>query len=57
MGPKVEAAARFVERTDHFAGIGPLSEAPRILDRKAGTIVRPGVQAMAWYPGARAGAA
>jgi carbamate kinase len=57
MGPKVEAAARFVERTGRFAGIGWLSEAPLILERKAGTIVRPGLQAMAWYEGAQAGGA
>ena len=40
MGPKVEAACRFVERTGGFAGIGRLEDAPEILAGKAGTSVR-----------------
>ena len=39
MGPKVEAAARFVEETGGFAGIGALEDAPRILSGEAGTRV------------------
>jgi carbamate kinase len=37
MGPKVEAAVRFVEQTGGFAGIGALADATRILMREAGT--------------------
>jgi len=48
MAPKVEAAARFVERTDGFAGIGALAAAAEILRGEAGTIVRAGA-AMTWY--------
>ena len=39
MGPKVEAACRFVERTAGFAGIGALGEAAAILEGRAGTAV------------------
>jgi carbamate kinase len=42
MGPKVEAACRFVEVTGDFAAIGSLDDAAAILDGKAGTIVTPG---------------
>jgi carbamate kinase len=41
MGPKVEAACRFVETTGDMAAIGRLEEADRILDGSAGTIVTP----------------
>ncbi|WP_188192821.1 carbamate kinase [Nonomuraea sp. SYSU D8015] len=41
MGPKVEAACRFVETTGDMAAIGKLDEAERILDGSAGTIVTP----------------
>jgi carbamate kinase len=40
MGPKVDAACRFVERTGGFAGIGRIDQAARILEGSAGTIVR-----------------
>jgi carbamate kinase len=40
MGPKVEAACRFVEATDKVAGIGRLEDAVAILAGQAGTIVR-----------------
>ena len=40
MGPKVEAACRFVERTGGFAGIGAIEDASAILKGNAGTIVR-----------------
>ena len=39
MGPKVEAACRFVERTRGFAGIGRLEDAAAILAREVGTRV------------------
>jgi carbamate kinase len=42
MGPKVEAACRFVEVTGDLAAIGALSDAALILAGKAGTIVTPG---------------
>lgn len=42
MGPKVEAACRFVDRTSRMAGIGAVEEAEEILERGAGTIVRSG---------------
>jgi carbamate kinase len=41
MGPKVEAACRFVERTGRPASIGALSDAPRILAGAAGTQIYP----------------
>ncbi|MFD8561835.1 carbamate kinase [Streptosporangium canum] len=41
MGPKVEAACRFVETTGDMAAIGKLDEAERILEGKGGTIVTP----------------
>jgi carbamate kinase len=40
MGPKVDAACRFVEETDGLAGIGRLEDAPSILAGGAGTGVR-----------------
>ena len=39
MGPKVEAACRFVELTGGMAAIGSLDDAAAILDGKSGTIV------------------
>lgn len=42
MGPKVEAACRFVEATGGMAAIGRLDDAEALLDGKAGTIVQPG---------------
>ena len=39
MGPKVEAAARFVERTGRPAAIGSLNEIEQIVDGTAGTRV------------------
>jgi carbamate kinase len=41
MGPKVEAACRFVEQTGKMAAIGQLADAQALLDRKAGTVVAP----------------
>ena len=39
MGPKVEAACRFVERTGRIAAIGAIDEAERILRGTSGTMV------------------
>ena len=41
MGPKVEAACRFVEATGQMAAIGRLDAAEALLRREAGTIVSP----------------
>ncbi|QHV01551.1 carbamate kinase [Synechocystis sp. CACIAM 05] len=41
MGPKVEAACRFVETTGQWCGIGKLDQALDIIDRKTGTVVMP----------------
>jgi len=42
MGPKVEAACRFVELTGDMAAIGRLDDAQTIIEGKAGTIITPG---------------
>jgi carbamate kinase len=47
MGPKVEAAARFVEATGKRAAIGALEDIERIVDGTAGTTVVPEAAAMA----------
>lgn len=39
MGPKVEAACRFVEKTGKVAAIGRLADAPAIIAGEAGTII------------------
>lgn len=39
MGPKVEAACRFVEGTGGAAGIGAVGEAAAIVRGEAGTLV------------------
>jgi carbamate kinase len=44
MGPKVDAACRFVELTGDMAAIGRLEDAQEILEGQAGTIVTPGGQ-------------
>lgn len=41
MGPKVDAACRFVERGGRFAAIGTLDDAPRLVRGDTGTIVVP----------------
>ncbi|MBG0816615.1 carbamate kinase [Planomonospora sp. ID82291] len=41
MGPKVEAACRFVETTGDMAAIGRLDDAVRILEGTAGTVITP----------------
>ncbi|WP_405539688.1 carbamate kinase [Streptomyces sp. NBC_00075] len=40
MGPKAEAAARFVERTGGLAGIGALDAAYEIVHGRSGTLIR-----------------
>ena len=42
MGPKIEAACRFVELTGDFAAIGKLDDAVQMLEGKAGTLITPG---------------
>jgi carbamate kinase len=42
MGPKAEAACRFVESTGGFAAIGSLADADRLLRGEAGTLVEAG---------------
>lgn len=42
MGPKIEAACRFVELTGDTAAIGRLEDAVAILSGEAGTIITPG---------------
>ena len=42
MGPKVEAACRFVELTGDTAAIGRLEDAEKIIAGEAGTIITPG---------------
>lgn len=37
MGPKIDAVCRFVERTDGFAAIGSLADAPQLLTGDRGT--------------------
>ncbi|MFD5593409.1 carbamate kinase [Streptomyces griseorubiginosus] len=46
MGPKTEAAARFVERTGGLAAIGCLDAAYEMLHGRAGTLVRPDLPAV-----------
>jgi carbamate kinase len=41
MGPKVEAACRFVERTGRHAAIGALSDLRDVIAGRAGTTVAP----------------
>jgi carbamate kinase len=45
MGPKVEAACRFVEATGGAAGIGSLEDAAAIVAGHAGTLVVPDAEA------------
>jgi carbamate kinase len=54
MGPKVEAACRFVERTGGTAAIGSLDEVEEILDGRAGTQVSAAGPALEYGGGRRA---
>jgi carbamate kinase len=46
MGPKVEAACTFVEKTGKQAAIGALASIEAIVEGYAGTIVRPGYEGL-----------
>lgn len=48
MGPKVEAACRFVRANSGFAAIGSLADASRMLRGEAGTIVTGAVSQVEW---------
>jgi carbamate kinase len=48
MGPKVEAACHFVERTGQLAVIGALADLKGMVDGVAGTAVRPGEDDLTW---------
>ena len=50
MGPKVEAARDFAERTGKTAGIGSLEDIPLILAGEAGTLVSNDVATLEWAP-------
>ena len=50
MGPKVEAARGFAERTGRMAAIGALEDIPRILGGEAGTLVSNEVATIEWAP-------
>ena len=50
MGPKVDAACRFVESTGHRAMIGHLDDARELVDGKKGTVVAPRTEAMTMDP-------
>jgi carbamate kinase len=49
MGPKVEAAVEFAERTGKTAAIGALADVTRIARGEAGTIVTPGATDVEFY--------
>jgi carbamate kinase len=49
VGPKVEAAAAFVERTGGIAGIGRLRDARAILDGDAGTLITGDAAEIDWW--------
>lgn len=49
MGPKVEAACRFVEHTGGTAAIGALADGPIILAGQAGTMVRSDVEGVSFW--------
>ncbi|HEX9945019.1 MAG TPA: carbamate kinase [Thermoanaerobaculia bacterium] len=52
MGPKVEAAIDFAERTGKTAAIGALADVVRISHGEAGTLVTPEAGEVELYPGA-----
>ena len=49
MGPKVQAAIEFVERSGGSAGIGTLEDATAILNGEAGTLISKEVTETAWW--------
>jgi carbamate kinase len=48
MGPKVEAACRFVDANGGFAAIGSLSQASAMVRGEAGTIVTGAAEQLEW---------
>ena len=50
MGPKVEAACRFVDETGRVAAIGALRDAAAVVRGEAGTEVRRGDEPIRWWP-------
>lgn len=50
MGPKVQAACEFVERTGAMAGIGQIKDALAILDGEAGTVIARTTAETLWRP-------
>ena len=50
MGPKVEAAVEFAERTGKTAAIGALADLTRIARGEAGTVVTPEADEVEFYP-------
>jgi carbamate kinase len=50
MGPKIEAACRFVDDTGQVAAIGALRDAAAIVRGEAGTEVRRGDESIRWWP-------
>lgn len=54
MGPKVEAACDFAERTGKTSGIGALKDITHILEGKAGTIITNQIATIEWGEGAQA---
>jgi carbamate kinase len=56
MGPKVEAACRFVEATGATAAVGAIGEAAAVLRGQAGTTVIAGTDTATWWdPGGTQG--
>lgn len=49
MGPKVEAACRYVKATKGMAGIGLLTEAQAILEGRRGTLIVDGNTSVQWW--------
>ncbi len=49
MGPKVEAACEFVEKTGGVAGIGSLADAEAIVEGRAGTIIDRSAGDTVWW--------
>ncbi|MCP4319284.1 MAG: carbamate kinase [Hyphomicrobiales bacterium] len=49
MGPKVQAACHFAQKTGNPAAIGALADLPEILERNAGTTVMSGSKRTVWH--------
>lgn len=49
MGPKVEAACRFAERTGKTAAVGTLADLPQIVQGTAGTVVAQEAGTLVWH--------